>query len=366
VKPSEEPRVPLSQLLITTFLVMPCLASDDPGTIRGTVLNGSQGNAPVAGTEVILQVQQDGTFIPLAETPTDEHGRFVFDGLPVDGEILYLPGASRDGVYYPGERVRLDSQHREVTANVRVFDAVTDPSPLVARRHEIIIRPEPNLLNVTETILVSNPSSQSYVGGREGSRPVTLRLQVPSNFEKITFHKEFYGRRFALIDGVLMTTIPWPPGERELTFTYILPIERQHQLWERPLDLRCGDVRVRVVASNPTGITCNLPSGPTAVSGESVFEHRAESLPPGHAIRVEFGRLPLPLSAYARWIALGTLVMLIVAVTIVVLTKRILAMRGSTPEKQSCLSTCQTASSTGQPFEPRGRCRDANYRIPHR
>ena len=312
----------LPQLLLTPFLVMPCLSFDDSGTIRGTVINGSKGNTPLAGAEVLLQVEQDGSFIPLAETTTDERGRFVFDGLPLDGDALFLVGASRDGVFHPSERVRLGLPHAKAEVNVRVFDALTDPSPLVARRHEIIIRTEPNLLSVTETILISNPSAFCYVGGGKGTRPVTLRLRVPSDFEKITFDKEFYGRRFALIEGALMTTVPWPPGERELKFTYLLPIEKQHQVWERPLDLPCGAVRLSVVASDSKGITCNLPPVQTNNSGELVFEYHGETLPAGHVTRVEFGRLPVPFSVYARWISLGTLATLIVAVTITLVMNR--------------------------------------------
>jgi hypothetical protein len=261
---------------------------------------------------VILQVHRDGSFVPLAETATDEHGRFVFHGLPV-ADSLFLVGANRDEVFYPGERVRLTRQSSGAVAKVRVFDALTAPSPLLARRHEINIGTESNTLRITESILISNPSSYCYVGGAEGKRPVTLALHIPSDFEKVTFEKEFYGRRFALIDGVLMTTIPWPPGERELTFTYILPIEKTNQLWERPLDLPCSDIRVSIVASDRRGPTCNLPALKSGPSNGLSFHHRAELLPAGHRIRVEFGRLPVPFSVYARWIALGVLGTLILA-----------------------------------------------------
>jgi hypothetical protein len=285
---------------------MSCLPSGDSGTILGTVVNGSRENAPASGAEVVLQVRQDEAFIPLSQTTADEQGRFAFDGLSLDGDPQFLVGANRDGVFHPGGRVRLNSRRAEENVVVRVFDAITEPSPLIARRHTVAIRTEPNLLNVTETILISNPSVYCYVGD-EGKRSVTLRLSVPSEFEKITFHKEFYGRRFAVIDGVLMTTIPWPPGERELSFTYVVPMEKRCLTWERPLDLPCGDVRVTIDTTNPNGITSTLPSAPTGKGAELVFEHRGVQLPAGHVIRVELGHQPLSLSADGRWIALGML-----------------------------------------------------------
>jgi hypothetical protein len=308
-------------LMFAYCLIAPLLSFDDTGTIRGTVVNGSNGNTIVAEASVILQVQQDGGLMPLAETRTDEQGRFVFSGLSLDGGALFLVGANRHEVFHPGARVRLGTQQSEAAVDVTVFDAIADPCPLVARRHHIVIRAESGLLTVTETILVSNPSTYCYVGGAEGKRPVTLRLQIPGNFEKVTFQKEFYGRRFALIDGVLMTTIPWPPGDRELTFTYVLPIEKRHLAWERPLDLTCSDVRVSITGSDAKEPHCNLSRLADEPGSEQTFGSRGESLPPGHVIRVEFGDLAVPFLSLGRWIALGVLAGLVAAATIAIVRK---------------------------------------------
>jgi hypothetical protein len=305
--------------LLITILAVPFQSVDRTGTIRGIVVNGSQNNAPVAGGEAVLQVQQDDTFIPLATTSTDEQGSFIFDEIPVEDEILFLPGASHDGVYYPGKRVRIGPSQPNAVVRLVVHDAVMHPSPLVALRHDIVVRPEPGILTVTETILVSNPSLFSYVGDSgDGQRPVTLRLGIPSNFEKVTFHKEFFGRRFVLIEGSLLTDIPWPPGERELEFHYILPIEKQQQVWARPLDLPCADVRVRVVTTKPNEVACNLSAAARGPNSDAMFESHNSFLLAGHVIRLELGRLPVPWMARARWIALSILAGLVVAVVFVI------------------------------------------------
>lgn len=328
--------MPLSQLVLTVVLVMPCMASHDSGTIRGTVLNGSQGNSPVAGAEVVLQVQQDGGFVPIAKTTSDGRGQFSFDELPVDERNRFLPGASHNGVHYPGERVRIGPERTNAVVRLIVYDTVMEPSPLVALRHEILLRPESRLLNVAESILVSNPSSTCYVGqSGAGDRPVTLRLAIPSNFEKVTFHKEFFGRRFMLIDGSLLTNIPWPPGDRELKFSYILPIEKQHQVWDRPLDLPCTDVRVTVVATEPDEVSCNLSPVVSQADGEVIFESNDALLAAGHVIHLEFGRLPVPVMANVRWIALGILTSIIVVAAIATQFQRRRATRCSTLERPS-------------------------------
>jgi hypothetical protein len=268
-----------------------------------------------------LQIQQDGTFLPVANTTSDDHGRFAFHDLPVAGHPLYLVGADRDEVFHPGQRVRLDEAHPAAHAAIRVFDAITHPSPLVARKHDVIIRPEQNLLSVTETISIANPTLNCYVGGAEGKRPVTLKLKIPSNFAKVTFQKEFYGRRFDLIDGELMTTIPWPPGERELSFTYVVPIEQRKQLWERPLDLPCDDVSVTVLSGDLDSIKCNMGAGENSKGGTRVFRHVGH-LAAGHTVRIEFGGLEVPFSVYARWLALTALAALVTMAAFVMVRKR--------------------------------------------
>jgi hypothetical protein len=263
---------------------------------------------------------QDGTFIPFADVTSDEAGRFAFDRLPTDRRVLFRVGATHDEVFHPGARVKFDLR-ADHQVQLRVYDSIASPSPLIALRHNITIRTEPKLLHIEETILVSNPSSFCYVG--EGTRPVTLRLHIPSNFERVTFDKEFYGRRFELIDGSLVTTIPWPPGERELQFNYVVPIDHRRQVWQRPLDLACSGVFVTVADTNLQGLTCNLDAT-ASQPGEATFAHDGAPLSAGHLVSVSFGHLPVPWSAHARWIALSILVTLIgMVVTMLIKSTRL-------------------------------------------
>ncbi len=277
------------QLVFAMCLIVPGQFIPVDGTIRGTVVNATQGRVPVTRTEVVLRAAVDGRFVPLAEATTDAHGRFLFTGLPVGADYLYLPGANRDGVHYPGKRIVLTREHPYADVELEVCDSVTHPSPLVIRRHEITIRPEPGVLKVAETIVVENPTNATYVGRptEESKTPVTLRLAIPSDFDRTTFHKEFYGRRFSLVDERLVTGIPWTPGRRELKFTYTLPNTERHRLWERPLDLPCSHVRVRVETDKPEEVLCSLDRWSELAPGELVFESKGQTLPAGHVIRVE-------------------------------------------------------------------------------
>jgi hypothetical protein len=283
-------------------------AADEPkGAIVGLVVNASRGNAPVPEAEVVLQVRIEGEFVPVEKTQAHADGRFRFESLPLDNDLLYLAGANRDGIHYPGQRIELTPSRSAAYVTIGVRDTVSQPNPLVIRRHEIVIRGEPGVLHVVEAMLVDNPGQTTYVGTQaEGHEPVTFELGIPADFARLTFEEEYFGREFMAVEGQVVTGLPWTPGKRWLRYTYSIANEDAHRVWQRRIDLPCDDLRVRVQHRDPDEVTCNLPRTAAESAGEAMFT-TAERLPAGHVIQVEMGRLPLPWTRYARWWALATL-----------------------------------------------------------
>jgi hypothetical protein len=285
----------------------------EAGEIHGVVVNATRDGIPAGGVEVVLRLRIDGQFVPVGQTATDTQGRFRFGNVPIDGDYLYLPGANRGGVHYPGPRVRLTPFRRQAHVELQVHETQSQPNPLVAKRHVIRVQPEPGALRVMESILVSNPTLKTYVGSATDgdAEPVTLSLAIPPNFERTTFHKEFFGRRFSLSNKKLVTSIPWTPGETELAYTYVVPNETKQVQWRRPLDLPCADVRIYVTSEHPEEVRCNLGNATDSdEAGDLAFASRGP-LEPGYVLRVGIGRAPVPWSSYARWVAATLLVCLV-------------------------------------------------------
>ena len=336
----------IAKLVLLAFSAAAAPLSEQEGAITGGVVNASAGRAPVSGATVVLRLQHDGGLVPFRETTTDAQGRFLFRQLPVGRDRQYLPGANRNGVHYPGPRVELTAQQPQARVELPVYDCVADPSPLLIRRHDISIRPGPDALSVTESMTIDNPSARSYVGlaPRERDEPITLQLSIPPNFERTTFDKAFFGRRFSLADGKLVTGIPWPPGQKELKFTYLVPNGRSRGRWERPLDLPCPHVRVRVETATPERVSCNLPQGQSEAGREAVFDSSDQVLPAGYTICVRLGPVPVPLAVYARWLALAILAALVAGTSIVILGRRLRAKsRASQPKTSEVLKTSEVS-----------------------
>jgi hypothetical protein len=231
-----------------------------------------------------------------------------------------VPGANYKDIHYPGTRVHLDNRALIAEQTIVVYEPITHPSPLVATRHELQLRAEAEVLVVSESIVIANLTAHSYIGP-EAEDPVTLRLAVPAEFEKVTFDKEFLGRQFRVNQGLLETGIPWPPGARELRFTYRLPMNGGKWRFQRPLDLPCGLVRVSVVRNQTPAIHCNLPEVPEINSDAIVFGATG-NFPAGHVVEVELANMPMAWGTIARWIALGVLVTLVLTAACVAFRKR--------------------------------------------
>ena len=184
----------IGALLIGVCLSWTSPAMADHGVIRGVAVNGSRDQLPMGGTAVILRARLQGQFVAIQETTTDSRGTFRFEGLPVDPEIQYIAGANQGEVHYPGPRLRLTSDNAQADVRIVVHESVAEPNPLVIRQHDILVQLRAGALEVTETLLIDNPSNVCYVGqsAAEADRVVTLRLSIPPDFERITFEKEFF------------------------------------------------------------------------------------------------------------------------------------------------------------------------------
>lgn len=295
-----------------TTLLICCLALGDdgayPGTIEGVVLDGSHADVPLAGAEVVLLAGQGRDLLPVSKATADEQGRFVFSDLPVDRHLTYLCGANRGGVHYPGPRVNLTPAKTAVRIELKAYAAIEHPSPLTVESHKIDIQMLTGALEVIETMRLANNSGFAYVGdSTSGESPETFHLSIPKGFERVTFAKEFHGRRFNIKDGKVVTDIPWPPGERTLEFRYRLPIE-EDAAFTRKLDLPTSQVFLRVSGENCSAVSANLVTK-LQTELEATFVSDG-NLPAGQIVQLQLTRRPVPWNTYGRWGSVGVLVAL--------------------------------------------------------
>jgi hypothetical protein len=250
-----------------------------------------------------------------------------------------LPGANLDGVHFPGPRVTLCADQPHSFARIVVYEAASTPNPLVVERHEVHIRIEPGIVSVREVLLLNNPSLVCYVGEplHEGATPVTLHLDIPKEFERVIFDKESWGRQFRIVNDKLVTSLPFPPGQRELGFRYLIPHSESHGRWHRQLTLPCRSTRLTIEGTEAASARCNLPYRTVHQDGCVQFESEGGWPGAGDVIEVEFGAVPATISHRVRAIAVLVFGGLAIAVCVVALRERNHARRAgqaSTPRSR--------------------------------
>jgi hypothetical protein len=308
-------------LVLAVAGLLPGVEPPENAVIQGMVVNGSKGAKPVAGAQVALLAGKENEFQLVASTTTDQDGCFVFEHrhLTPSPDLVYLLGANWDGVHYPGPRLRLDPRGPPPRILLTVYDAVASPCPLVAEVHEIDIHVNTGVLDVTEIVVVDNPSSTTYVGTTDPDAPMaaptTLSMSIPEGVSHVTFNKEFDARNFQLVDGRLVTNVPWPPGKRQVALKYQLPVENNQLLFKRPLDLPCLHARVAVTGQCSGELTCNLPKATAPNLVPIGFESAGQTLPAGYTLQLQMRQLSVSWIVYARWAAIILLGGLLAATT---------------------------------------------------
>jgi len=250
------------------------------GTITGVVVRVAD-HAPVPRAEVVLRAKVDGQLLPSPKPPltikgdSHSHGfrptaRTSICRAPIAAAFIIRPECAVDFAAAAGG---------SDVGRPRCYHV---SNPLVVRQHTIALYPELGVLRVTESMLIDNPSAACYVGQAAGddTEPVTLQLAIPADFAQVTFASEFFGRRFSLLNGKLVTSVPWPPGQRELTFSYVLASTKQHYVWQRALDCRAHRCEFVVHGDPSAHATCNLERAAQTTNGEITLNRANErSLP---------------------------------------------------------------------------------------
>lgn len=283
------------------------------GQLGGLVVDGARNDEPLPGAEVVLRGVRNDVLVPLATTHTDADGHFLFVDLEVADGALYVAGVNRDDIHYPGPRVGLFPEAPAARVRLVCFPGASGESPLVAVHHEIDIAVVGQSLAITESILVMNPSLRGFAGDDPNDEEsVSLELRPFPGFERVTFHNEQLGRNFKAADNRLTTSLAWPPGQREIKFSYQLPIELRQLTLHRPLTLPTRRLQLRVTGIGPDQVRWNIADASVTRADNSIqFVREAEPLPRGDNLEVVLQGLPAPWTRHLRWLAPSALGLLV-------------------------------------------------------
>ncbi len=217
-------------LVLLALAIVPDIAAAEPldGTITGQIVNKSAGGGSTAGTPVILVAFGRKEQAPLAQrtAQADDNGRYTFDGLDRDANVVYITLARFQNVNYPADQPFQLVDQPTYQADVTVFEATNADDGIQLERLNLLVMGADNgvvqfmemgsLVNTSDrTFVTANPQDQALARAIKFALPpgaLSVQMQTGFNDQDVT----------AGVGGIQVTS-PLPPGRHEFALSFQLP-----------------------------------------------------------------------------------------------------------------------------------------------
>jgi hypothetical protein len=271
-----------------------------PGSaaLRGQLVRES-GAGPLAGLPVVLYAAPKQGEPGIARTQSDAEGRFVFEGISNDPEVVYLVGVRVDELPY-GTRVTFAAGESQREVELRIAAPTADASAVVREGVSLRIDRGCGGLSVEETWQLRNPGpSPVYLpDALHGERRPLFETRLPEGASAISVAVGAQGIEEQA--GRIRFWGPLHPGSHEVSFTYSVPGAAGAPLrWRFPE----GSGRIEVLAdAKGPGVSGGAlsPGAPREIDGRAYASASAAALSGESALelRVEVpADAPAPLEA---------------------------------------------------------------------
>ena len=206
-------------IILVTLLILglPGTASAQEsaeGVINGQVINGTEGGGSVAGIEVTLLTYIDDVLAETRSAETDEEGKFHFHNIAIEHQHL-LFARYMEVDYY--QLAAFSSGETTIYVEVGVCDTTTSDEAIRVGLAHIIVTVEEESTQITEVFWLVNDGDRTYVG-TDG----VLVFTLPEGALSFEAPQELMLDYQFLKENKVTYIVPFPPGERQLAFSYIM------------------------------------------------------------------------------------------------------------------------------------------------
>jgi hypothetical protein len=208
------------------FALLLCAAATAAraGTVTGIVHNGTNGDKPATGVDVLL-IQLQGGMQTVASTKTDADGRYHFDNPAIGGGPMLIR-AVYHGVFF----------HQPLTpgttsVDVTVFEPTTNPAAIQVPLRLLVFQPNGDKLMVGEEYSITNNSKPPAAYYKQEGN---FEFTIPSgaDLDQVsTFGPSGMPIRQGTIDkgkGRYAIAYAFQPGQNGVRISYVLPYGGDH------------------------------------------------------------------------------------------------------------------------------------------
>ncbi len=282
--------------------------AQETGSIGLTVVNGTTG-LPMAGHEVTLMrhSSEEGAEETLSRVVTDRGGRYEFTGLPADGSH-YVVATRYLEIPYLTEHIPLEPSAGNQETVLHVFEITTEETALVHSAVHLVIDANPDILNITEIIVVENRGNSTF------APPPGVGLGLIYSLPPAAFGLQPMVEGLQHTDRGLLFSAPVPPGTARIVYAYNVDRASIDHRLARKMDYDVDRVQVLVSPSSETVTTVNLTNDGAQQVGdqEYLLLSNRVGLQQGMSVEVAFPVI-LVWQDVMKWGMLGFAVLIVAA-----------------------------------------------------
>ncbi len=210
------------------------------GIIRGRILNGTFNDKIPAVRIVNITSYHGATISDTAETRTDERGRFIFQGLEIDPNLVYIARTAYNNIEYFSNPVVLRTDEPEKEMELVLYEESDDGSSLAVENYHVIVRPGERGIHVQEILAVRNTAPYTFKG-KDG---LTMTFTLPEDARNIKIEPGFEGMNITVGDDKIFMHEPVYPKAQQLIWTYDIAVQKSSYTMTRILDYNTESIDV--------------------------------------------------------------------------------------------------------------------------
>jgi hypothetical protein len=298
-------------ILSFLFISFPVQAQNN-GRITVTIANGTTGETLTGQPVSLLRHRNESEEAQVVEQAlTNRAGRYVFSNLPADG-AHYVVETRYIEVPYTTGHINIEPATAQQDVQLNVYDITAEDTNLMLSAVHLVIEVSPNVLDVTEILVVRNSGTRSYFptpGVGEG-----MILSLPAGAFQLQPLVEGVQRT---AQGVLYSN-PIPPGDSQIVYRYNVERASVDNILSRQMDYNASRIQVLISPSSETVMASNLTNEGVQQIGDKSYLLLSNSvgLQQGMSISVEFSSI-LAWQDVMKWGILGVVVLMIIAGVII-------------------------------------------------
>jgi hypothetical protein len=273
---------------VATFLAL-VLASPAPAlTISGRVVKGTD-RAPAAGVAVSLHVIRGDQELPGSTQQSDASGAYRFNGVTEGQGLEYYVSTEYEDAFYTEGPI---PAHGGAAAapDLVVYDVAKDFDAISVQDHHVIVERKEGGLHVTEILIFQNHANTAFLGvGVNHALASGMRVGLPSSVKQFKPGMGLDEQSVRLQGRELTSVRPIPPGQRPLSFTYMVPMsgrmDLSHRLYfpTRQMTVLVDDPSLRVESKQLKS------AGIRDQGGKKYSMYFGQNLPVGSEVSVRIG-----------------------------------------------------------------------------